>query len=78
MSGANLTDDEVKETLRSLKHNKSPGYDNISLNVISETSDIFFNPFKYILNLLLQQIIFLKTQKLRRCSQFIRKRKSFY
>ena len=29
MGEANLTDDEVKEALRSLKPNKSPGYDNI-------------------------------------------------
>ena len=42
MGEANLTDDEIKEALRSLKPNKSPGYDNISTNVINETSDIFF------------------------------------
>ena len=28
MGEANLTDDEVKEALRILKPNKSPGYDN--------------------------------------------------
>ena len=46
MGEANLTDDEVKEALRSLKLNKSPGYDNISSNVVNETLDIFFNPFE--------------------------------
>ena len=40
MGEANLADDETKEALRSLKPNKSPGYDNISSNVVNETSDI--------------------------------------
>ena len=44
MSEANLSDDKVKEALRSLKPNKSPGYDNISSNLVNETSDIFFTP----------------------------------
>ena len=44
MGEANPTDDELKEALRSLKPNKSPGYDNISSNVVNETSDIFFTP----------------------------------
>ena len=44
MGEGNLTDDELKEALRSLKPNKSPGYDNISSNVVNETSDIFFIP----------------------------------
>ena len=75
MSEANFTD-ELKEALRSLKPNKSPGYDNISLNVVSETSDIFFTPLKYIFNLSLQQGIF--PENLQRCPQLIRKMKSFY
>ena len=51
MGKANLTDDEIKQALRSLKPNKSPGYDNISSSVVNETSDIFFTPLKYIFNL---------------------------
>ena len=35
MGEANLTDDEVKEALISLKDNKSPGYDNIFSNVVN-------------------------------------------
>ena len=35
-----------KESLRSLKPNKSSGYDNISSNVINETSDKFFTALK--------------------------------
>ena len=50
MGKANLTDDEVKEALRSLMPNKGPAYENISLNVLNETSDIFFTPFRYILS----------------------------
>ena len=42
MGEANLIDDEVNEALRSLRPNKSPGYDNISSNVVNETSNIFF------------------------------------
>ena len=38
MGKANLTDDKVKEALRSLKAYKSPGYDNISSNVANECS----------------------------------------
>ena len=58
MGEANLTDDKVKEALRILKTNKSPGYDNISSNVANETSDIFFTVLNYIFNLSLQQGIF--------------------
>ena len=54
MGEANLTDDEINEALRSLKPNKSPGFDIISANMVNETSDIFFTPLKYIFNLLLQ------------------------
>ena len=46
MGEANLTDDEIKDALRSLKLNKSPGYDNISSSVVNETSDTFFTPLK--------------------------------
>ena len=35
MGEASLTDDELKEALRSLKPNKSAGYDNISSNVVN-------------------------------------------
>ena len=46
MGEANLTDDEVKEALRSLKPIKSLGFDNISSNVVNETSHIFFTPLE--------------------------------
>ena len=77
MGKANLTDDEVKETLRSLKPNKSPGYDNISSNVVNETSDIFFTPLKYIFNLLLQQEIFPENLKITKVSPIYKKDQEF-
>ena len=42
MSEANFTHDEVKEALRTLMHNKSPGYDNISSNMV-EKLQIYFS-----------------------------------
>ena len=73
MGEANLTDDEIKEDLRSLKPYKSPGYDNISSSVVNETSDIFFTPLKYIFNLSLQQGIFPENLKIAKVSQIYQK-----
>ena len=78
MGEANLTDDEIKETLRSLKPNKSPGYENISSSVVNETSDILFTPLKYIFSLSLQQGIFPENLKIANVSPIYRKMKSFY
>ena len=77
MDEANLTDDEVKEALRSLKPNKSSGYDNISSNSVNETSDIFFTPFKYISNLSLQQGIFPESLKIANVSAIYKKDEEF-
>ena len=77
MSDPNLTDDELKEALRSLKPNKSPGYDNISSNVVNETSDIFFTPLKYIFNLSLQQGIFPESLKIAKVSPVYKKDEEF-
>ena len=77
MGEANLTDDEVKEALRSLKPNKSPGYDKISSNVVNETSDIFFTPLKYIFNISLQQGIFPENLKIAEVSPIYMKDEEF-
>ena len=77
MGEANLTDDELKEALRSLKPNKSPGYDNISSNVVNETSDIFFTPLKYIFNLSLQQEIFPENLKIAKVFPVYKKDEEF-
>ena len=73
MGEANLTDDELKEALRSLKPNKSPWYDYISSNVVNETSDIFFTPLKYIFNLSLQQGVFPENLKIAKVSPVYKK-----
>ena len=77
MGEANLTDDEIEEALRSLKPNKCPGFDNISSNVVNETSDIFFTPLKYVFNLLLQQGIFPENLKIARTSPIYNKDEEF-
>ena len=74
---ANLTGDEIKEVLRSLKPNKSPGYDNISSSVVNETSNIFFTPLKYIFNLSLQQGIFPENLKIAKVSPIYKKDEEF-
>ena len=61
---AKITDDEIKEALRSLKLKKSPRYDNISSSVVNEALNIFFTLLKYIFNLSLQQRIFPENLKI--------------
>ena len=73
----NLTNDELKEASRSLKPNKSPGYDNISSNSVNETSDIFFTPLNYIFNLSLQQGIFPENLKIAKVSPVYKKDEEF-
>ena len=77
MGETNHTDDEVKESLRNLKLNKSAGYDNISANVVNETSDIFFTPLKYIFNVPLQQGIFPKSLTIEKVSPIYKKDEEF-
>ena len=77
MGEANLTDDEVKEALRSLMPNKSPAYENISSNVLNETSDIFFTSLKYIFNLSLQQGILPESLKIAKVSPIYKKDEEF-
>ena len=77
MGEANLTDDEIKEALRSLKPNKSPGYDNVSSSVVNETSHIFFTSLKYIFNLSLQQGIFPENLKIAKVSPIYKKDEKF-
>ena len=75
---ANLTDDEIKEVLRSLKPNKSPGYDNISSSVVNKYSYIFFTSLKYIFNLSLEQGIFPENLKIAKVFPIYRKDEEFY
>ena len=77
MGEANLTDDEVKEALRSLKSSKTPEYDNISSNVVNETSNIFLTQLKHIFNLSLQQAIFPENLKIAKVSPIYKKDEEF-
>ena len=78
MGEANLTHNELKKALRSLlKPNKNPGYDNISSNVVNETSDIFFILLKYIFNLSLQQGIFPENVEITKVSPVYKKDEEF-
>ena len=78
MGKANLNDNEVKDTLRGLKPNKSPGYDNISSNVVNENSDIFFTLLKCIFNLSLQQgIMFPENLKIAKVGPIYKKYEEF-
>ena len=71
------TNKEEKPTrgIRSLKPNKTPGYDNISRNAVNETSGIFFTPFKYIFNFSLLQEIFPENVKIAKMSPIYKKDK---
>ena len=77
MGEANLTDDEIKESLKSLKLNKSPGYDNISSSVVNETSGISFTLLKYIFNHSLQQGILPENLKIAKVSPIYKKDEEF-
>ena len=77
MVEANLTDDELKETLRSLKLNKSPWYHNISSNAVNETSEIFSTRLKCFVNLSLQQGIILENLKIANISPIYKKDEEF-
>ena len=77
MGEANLIDDEVKEALRSLKSSKTPEYDNISSNVVNETSNIFLTQLKHIFNLSLQQAIFPENLKIAKVSPIYKKDEEF-
>ena len=77
MGESNLTNDEIKEALRSLKLHKSPWYENITLSVVNETSDIFFTHLKYIFNLSLQRGIFPENLKIEKVSPTYKKDEEF-
>ena len=74
---AKITDDEIKEALRSLKLKKSPRYDNISSSVVNEALNIFFTLLKYIFNLSLQQGIFPENLKIAKVSTIYKKDEEF-
>ena len=58
-----LTDDELKNAFIALKSNKSPGFDEISPDVIKFVVHAVIKPFKYICNLSLKNGVFPETLK---------------
>ena len=51
---------ELKDAFYSLKSNKSPGYDNISYNVIKKCFDSLCEPLQYLVNLSMKKGVFPK------------------
>ena len=61
-----LADDEIKNAFISLKSNKSPGFDEISPNVIKFVVDILIEPIKHVFDLSLKNGIFPEQLKVAR------------
>ena len=53
-----LSMNELKDAFYSLKSNKSPGYDNISYNVIKKCLVSLCEPLKYLFNLSIEKGVF--------------------
>ena len=58
MNELKLSMNELKDAFFSLKINKSPGYDDISFNVIKKCFSSLCEPLKYLLNLSIEKGIF--------------------
>ena len=59
-----LSKNKLKEAFFSLKTNKSPGYDNINLNVVTKCFEEINKPLKHLVNLSLKNGIFPKKIKI--------------
>ena len=74
-----LQNEELNEAFKSLKANKSPGFDDISSTIIKRCRENIFNPIKPVFSLSLEQGIFpRKIQKLLVYLLFSKKMKGFY
>ena len=60
---APLIDEEVRNTFCSLKNNKSPGYDDVSVNAINNDFDFTVQPLRYIFSNSFIQGIFPEKKK---------------
>ena len=72
-----LQDQELEEVFNSLKSNKSPGFEDISLSVVKFCGSGIFNPLKHIFNLSLQTGIFPNGMKVARVSPVFKKGEEF-
>ena len=61
-----LTDEELQEALKTLKPNKSSGFDEINVNVVLQVIEQIFKPLKFIFNLSLRCGIFPQNLKIAR------------
>lgn len=68
MKQETLTDKELTDAFLSLKINKSPGYDDISSNVVKNCQDQLFEPLKHIFSISLKEGIFPQQLKIARVS----------
>lgn len=59
-----LTDEELYKALKTLKPNKSAGFDEINVNVVLQVIELIFKPLKFIYNLSLQCGIFPQNLKI--------------
>ena len=73
-----LHDQELEEAFKSLKSNKSPGFDDISSSVVKFCASGVFNPLKHIFNLLLQTGIFPNGMKIARVSPIFKNGEEFF
>ena len=53
-----LTINELKDAFFSLKSNKSPGYDDISFDVIKKCFGVLYEPLHFLFNLSIEKGIF--------------------
>ena len=58
METKRLSMNELKDAFFSLKINKSPGYDDISFNVLKKCFSSLCEPLKYLFNLSIEKRIF--------------------
>ena len=61
-----ITINELKDVFFSLKTNKSPGYDEISFNIIKNCFGVLYKPLLYIFNLSIEKGIFPNDLKIAR------------
>ena len=58
METKSLSMNELKDAFYSLKNNKSPGFDDISYNVIKKCFGSLYKPLKYLFNLSIEKGVF--------------------
>ena len=73
-----VTEEELERAFFSLKLNKTPGYDNINVNVVKKICEELKTPLMHIFNLSLSTRIFPDKLKLQRYLQFLKMAKKIF